>query len=88
MTKAEELSAMTGNEVKENTQLANVEQVEGTPFTIVESEGNCFLALGKYRLTETGTKEDTLRQLENVYDITLKMIHIVHEYYSTTPPTN
>lgn len=47
-----QLSAETGTPLIEKYELIKRDQVEGTPFTIIETERGCFIGMGQYRLTE------------------------------------
>lgn len=50
-----------------NKELFSTELVEGTPFTLITDnvKNKCWLAYGNYRITETGTREEVLGDLEN-----------------------
>lgn len=63
----------------EDNLLVDREPLPNTPFEIIgNKEKGYFVALGKYRLTDTAkTKKETLNYItnfDNVYDIALKMI--------------
>lgn len=50
---------------EESTELRASELIEGTPFMAIKVEDKWYLTLGKYRLTEGGTKEDTIEESKN-----------------------
>lgn len=63
---------------KENSSLFDSEPVVNTPFTMVTTETGTFLTMGNYRITEPyQTKEEAKDQLNNIWDIMLKLAIIV-----------
>lgn len=62
---------------KNGSNLAEREEIEGTPFTVIGNEiVGYFLALGKYRITEhQKTKNDAIRLLETrKWDIIINLM--------------
>lgn len=60
-----------------NKELIKREDVDGTPFTIVKTEGQYFIAIGLSRITEkTENKKDLLKLIEEK-DWTLLMNAVV-----------
>ena len=74
MSKLNELAETTGNEPIEPEIVKNIEPIENSPFVLVQKGDDYFIAMGEYRLTEMASKEDTLKNLDNIYELTLKMI--------------
>jgi len=67
---------------EDNTELLHRENIEGTPLWIIgTAEKGYFIALGKYKLTESVKKLETARLLpySNMWDIILSAITIVAE---------
>lgn len=55
------------NNPKQNSTLAEREQIQGTPFTLIKTqEQQWFMVMGDYRVTETTkTKEEQIKKLES-----------------------
>ena len=50
---------------KQNSTLAEREQIQGTPFVLINQQDRWFLVMGNHRVTEpTLTKEETLKKLD------------------------
>lgn len=64
-------------ENQSNSQLISKTEIEGTPFEIISTEEGHFLAIGRYRLTETTlNKNNIIEQLENkTWDIIINLIN-------------
>lgn len=73
MNKAEE-------QEEKKTQLVEIEEIKKTPFNIIKAEGKCFIALGKWRLTEDMPREEIEKYLEeNKWNIIVNIMAIVME---------
>lgn len=62
----------------ENKEIIKQKEIEGTPFKIIEIEGEYFLTLGKYRLTQPMDKEEDVRKylITDKWTLLLQMIEI------------
>ena len=50
-------------EVVKNEELVKRTEVENTPFVLVEQDGNKFLTLGNYRITDVDLTDEELKEL-------------------------
>ena len=53
------------NESGKTEELIEAHKVEDTPFTIIKYGEKWFLTMGKYRLTEPGTKKEAEAEVHN-----------------------
>lgn len=66
---------------QEGTELIKRQDMEGTPFTIVKTEGKCFLTMGKYQISEQMEEEDiALYLMENEWNIIVTIAGIIAEH--------
>lgn len=76
------------DETRNNTSLAEREQIEGTPFWLIKQNDNWFIVMGNHRLTEpTKNKETQLIKLENekwklIMNISIIMAQKILEEYT------
>ncbi|AXH76571.1 MAG: hypothetical protein [Microviridae sp.] len=62
------LNDQNGNSLTEgkNEKLFERIHVKGTPFEIVKTENECFIALGKYRISDNKTEQ---QHRDDIYDL-------------------
>lgn len=62
-------------------ELIERKNIEGTPFTIVKTEGKCFLTMGKYQLTGYMEEEEiAIYIMENEWNIITTIAGIIAEH--------
>lgn len=71
----------TEMEQQKGTQIIEREEMAGTPFTLVTTEGKTFLTMGKYQISEPMEKEEIGQyMMENEWNIITTIIGIISQH--------